>query len=152
MTRAFTGRHMAAILVAFFAVVIAVNVTMARLASRTFGGVVVENSYVASQRFDGWLAAARAQDRAGWRATTGVDAGRLSVTLTRRSAIVADAALTAIVRHPLGRLPDRTLMLRWNPSLHRYVATESLPAGRWLIEIAGRRGATRLRFADETRA
>ena len=37
----FTGRHMAAILVAFFAIVITVNVTMARFAMSTFGGKVV---------------------------------------------------------------------------------------------------------------
>jgi nitrogen fixation protein FixH len=43
---------MAMILVAFFAVVIAVNLLMARLAISTFGGVVVENSYVASQHFN----------------------------------------------------------------------------------------------------
>lgn len=47
----FNGRHMTAILVAFFAVVIAVNVLMARFIICTFGGVVVENSYVASQHF-----------------------------------------------------------------------------------------------------
>ena len=57
--RRFTGYHMAAILVAFFGVIIAVNMVMATLATRTFGGVVVENSYVASQEFNGWLKDAR---------------------------------------------------------------------------------------------
>jgi nitrogen fixation protein FixH len=56
---------MAAIMVAFFAVVIAVNVYMARLASSTFTGVVVENSYVASQHFNRWLDEARAEERLG---------------------------------------------------------------------------------------
>ena len=42
----FTGRHMAAILVTGFGVVIAVNVLMASLAVGTFGGVVVDNQYV----------------------------------------------------------------------------------------------------------
>ncbi|MGE0776676.1 MAG: FixH family protein, partial [Sphingomonadaceae bacterium] len=56
MTRSFTGRHMAIILIAFFGVVIAVNFYMARMAIGTFGGTVVDNSYVASQRFNGWLA------------------------------------------------------------------------------------------------
>ena len=54
-----TGRHVAAIFVAFFAVVIAVNVLMASYAVGGFGGTVVDNSYVASQRFNGWLAQAR---------------------------------------------------------------------------------------------
>ena len=57
MQRAFTGRHMAAIMVAFFGVVIVVNLLNARLASSTFGGEVVENSYVASQDFNRWLVA-----------------------------------------------------------------------------------------------
>jgi nitrogen fixation protein FixH len=59
MGRQFTGgtwRRM----VAFFGVVIAVNLTMARLAIGSFGGVVVENSYVASQKFNGWLDRPRA--------------------------------------------------------------------------------------------
>jgi nitrogen fixation protein FixH len=40
----FTGRHMTAILVGFFGVVIAVNLLMARFATSTFGGIVVENT------------------------------------------------------------------------------------------------------------
>ena len=44
MTRRFTGYHMTAILLAFFGIVVAVNLVMATLATRTFGGVVVENS------------------------------------------------------------------------------------------------------------
>src|SRR3546814_10033574 len=65
--RRFTGWHMTAILIAFFAAVIAVNMLMATVAVRSFGGTVVENSYVASQKFNGWLAQARAQRRLGWR-------------------------------------------------------------------------------------
>ena len=57
----FTGWHMLAICVAFFGVVIAVNVVMADLAISTFSGEVVENSYVASQRFNGWLDEAKAE-------------------------------------------------------------------------------------------
>ena len=58
--RTFTGWHMATILVSFFAIVVGVNLLMARFATSTFGGVVVENSYVASQQFNQplncWLA------------------------------------------------------------------------------------------------
>ena len=59
--RRFTGWHMTTILVAFFAVVITVNIVMARFALSTFGGTVVENSYVASQHYNEWLARAAAQ-------------------------------------------------------------------------------------------
>ncbi|EQB08879.1 hypothetical protein L286_01110, partial [Sphingobium sp. HDIP04] len=67
---------MTAILAAFFAVVIAVNMLMATVAVRSFGGTVVENSYVASQKFNGWLAQARAQQRLGWRDAVTLDAER----------------------------------------------------------------------------
>lgn len=151
MTRRFTGWHMTAILVAFFGVVIAVNATMATFASTTFGGVVVENSYVASQHYDRWLAEARAQDKAGWRAVPSAAAGRLAVALTQRAAAVPDVTLTATARHPLGRLPDRALTLHWDAADERYLADQPLPRGRWLIEIIGARGNERLRFEDEVR-
>src|SRR3546814_332952 len=72
----FTGRHAAMILVAFFGVVIAVNIVMASFALSTFGGTVVDNSYVASQHYNQWLARADAQDRLGWDTTVGLDADR----------------------------------------------------------------------------
>jgi nitrogen fixation protein FixH len=57
MTRKpFTGYHMAAILIGFFGIVIAVNIYMAKVAVGTFGGTVVDNSYVASQNYNEWLA------------------------------------------------------------------------------------------------
>ncbi|MFW2851371.1 FixH family protein [Sphingomonas sp. TX0543] len=151
MTRTFTGRHMTMILVAFFGVVIAVNVMMARFAISIFGGEVVENSYVASQHYDRWLAEARAQVNAGWRADTTGAANRLSVSLTRRGVPAPDVRLTATARHPLGRLPDRVLTLHWDAASARYVADQMLPSGRWLIEIIGLRGTQRLRFEDEVR-
>ena len=61
MKREFTGKHSAAIIVSGFAIIIAVNLFMATLAVRGFGGVIVENSYVASQEFNDWLDAAEEQ-------------------------------------------------------------------------------------------
>lgn len=48
----FTGRHMLLIMLAFFGVVVSVNVTMAVLANTSWTGLIVPNSYVASQHFD----------------------------------------------------------------------------------------------------
>jgi nitrogen fixation protein FixH len=47
-----TGRHVLAITVGAFGLIIAVNVVMAWKAISTFPGLEVENSYVASQEFD----------------------------------------------------------------------------------------------------
>ena len=66
MKKRITGWHAAAGLVAFFGLVIAVTLTMAVYATTTFGGVVVDNSYVASQKYNGWLKAAERQRALGW--------------------------------------------------------------------------------------
>jgi nitrogen fixation protein FixH len=52
MTREFTGRDMAILMVAFFAIVVSVNIAMAVIASGSWTGLVVKNSYVASQQFN----------------------------------------------------------------------------------------------------
>lgn len=134
MTERFTGRHMTGILIAFFAIVIAVNVTMARLAGSTFGGVVVENSYAASQRFNGWLDEAAKEKALGWQADARrTAADRVAVTLTG-----GDRAATLIVataRHPLGRLADRDLVFT-SLGNGRFVSRQTLPKGRWRLRLA----------------
>lgn len=135
MTRRFTGWHMAGIMVSFFAVVIAVNFYMATQASRTFGGVVVENSYVASQRFNGWLADARAQDALGWTATPAVDdAGRVTVALAVEGRPIRGATVKAIATHPVGRLSARSFVLR-ELGNGQYGSAEVLASGRWQLRV-----------------
>ncbi|MBX4975304.1 cation transporter, partial [Rhizobium lentis] len=63
--RGFTGLHMLLATSAFFAVVIAVNVTMAFYASSSWSGLVVENTYVASQEFNRKAAAMKAMATSG---------------------------------------------------------------------------------------
>ena len=140
MIRRFTGRHMLSIMLGFFAVIVAVNVTMATLAARTFGGKVVDNSYVAGQRFNGWLAAARAQERLGWTTSLALDAER-RVTLVAATAAgpLAGAEVSAIARHPVGRAADLALSFRADRA-GRYVSTAALPRGRWLVHVEVARG------------
>ena len=134
-----TGWHFTAIIVSFFAVVITVNLVMARFASSTFGGVVVENSYVASQNYNEWLAAAEAQKALGWTATATRQAdGRVALKLA--GATDPGVTVGAVARHPLGRQSDVAL---------RFVATGAgqflseapLRAGRWKLRIAARSAA-----------
>lgn len=146
----FTGRHMALILIAFFGVVIAVNVQMARLATSTFGGVVVENSYVASQKFNGWLGEARREKALGWQAAAARDGtAALVVMLRDRSgAPLRGAALTVVAAHPLGLAADRTLTLH-ETAPGRYRA--ALPPGRWQLRMTVRAEGQTWRTVDEAR-
>ncbi len=147
--RQFTGRHMAIILVSFFGIVIAVNVTMARYASATFGGLVVDNSYVASQKFNGWLAKARAEKTLGWSADLVRRPDRhLDVTLATAHGTLAGAHLSALVRHPLGRMPERNLSFHDLGDGH-YESVEALPAGRWIVHLeADAQGRTFKQLVD----
>lgn len=130
---------MAAIMVVFFGVVIAVNVLMARFAVSTFGGVVVENSYVASQHFNTWLDEAKAEKALGWKALFGRD-GKDRVAIDLRDAAgkpLTGATVTAVAEHPLGLRHDENLTFR-EEAPGRYGAV--LDAGRWRLRLAANLG------------
>jgi len=148
MTRGFTGRHMLAIMLTFFGVVMAVNFTMATLAARTFGGTVVDNSYVAGQRFNAWLAEGRAQERLGWQSRlTLEDTRRISVALSDREGPLTGAEIRALAHHPLGRAPDVSFTFR-PAGAGRYVSSEALPSGRWSILVRIRQNGRERRLIE----
>jgi nitrogen fixation protein FixH len=148
MSRKFTGYHMAAIMVGFFGIIIAVNLTMARYAVSTFGGIVVENSYVASQEFNGWLEEARKQEALGWDAVTAWRPdNRLAVQL---SGVPQGATVSATARHPLGRQPDHELAFEPNGE-DRFLSTRALPEGRWLLRLEVAAGGREWRRQEELR-
>jgi nitrogen fixation protein FixH len=123
---------MFAILLAFFGTVVAVNFAMASYASSTFGGIVVENSYVASQEFNRWLDQAAAQKALGWTATASRRAdGRIEVALAGPA---REVRLTATARHPLGRRSDQSMTFEPLGG-GRYLSNQGLPAERWTLRL-----------------
>lgn len=145
MTRRFTGLHMALTMILFFGTIIAVNMTMAVLATRTFGGKVIENSYVASQEYNGKLAAARAQDRLGWDIVVALRSDRPQVTLSKDGTPLAGAVVEVAASHPLGRVPECELDMRARND-GQHLGTQALPAGRWRLRITVSRGDDRAVF------
>ena len=149
MSRGFTGRHMWAVMLGFFGLVIAVNFTMAWYASSTFGGTVVDNSYVASQKFNGWLQAARTQEKLGWTTQLGLDDDR-HVTLAMGGPGAAAGTLFAAAgtaHHPLGRAADVPLL--FTPAADgRLHSAAALPGGRWLVRVTVDRDGKQLRLAE----
>lgn len=147
MTGRFTGWHMTVILTGFFAIVIAVNFTMARLASATFGGILAENGYVASQDYNRWIAAARAQDRLGWTARTAVEDGHLVIRTTAGAFAKADVVLV----HPLGRVAEsRPRMAVVSPGVLR--SLDPVRPGRWEAHVTIRAGGHVAQFLAEVTA
>lgn len=142
MTKRFTGWHMMAILVGGFGIVVAVNILMATLAIGSFGGVVVENSYVASQNFNRWLEQAERENALGWNARVLRSGdGRLEV-LTDGAPEGAQA--TVELRHPLGR--SETLAFSLVPAGNgRFLSQNPLPEGRWLVRLTLSHGSDSFR-------
>ena len=145
----FTGRRMAIVMVSFFGVVIAVNLLMATLATRTFGGTVVDNSYVASQNFNTWLQEAREQAELQWHAETSTDpSGRLLSEIRGPAGPLTGAVVEARASHPVGRAPERQLALSpIEPGLYR--SAQPLPAGRWIVRLSVRRDGHEARYLTE---
>ena len=128
----FTGKHMAAVMVAGFGIVVAVNFTMASYATGGFGGVVVENSYVASQKYNHWLKEARLQDATGWEMLAErTDSGTVAVST---SAAPTSTELSAVARRPLGKREVRTLSFE-RVGEDRFVSTAPLDEGRWTLRL-----------------
>jgi nitrogen fixation protein FixH len=135
--RGFTGWHAFAMLFAFFGVVVAVNLYMARDAISTFGGLVVENSYVASQDFNHWLDEAKRSRELGWKAqVTRRSDRRISIIL---SGAPAGTDLAGEAWHPLGRMPDIPLAFAAQAD-GSYLSDKELPYGRWTLRLEARTG------------
>lgn len=133
--REFTGKHMLASIVAFFGVIIAVNLTMAYFANSTWSGLIVKNGYVASQSFDKDLARVRAQDALGW--TVAVTHGDGEVTLIfadRGQAKLDGLSVTGQLRRPATASLDQTLAFSPRSS-GLYAAPANLKPGVWELDV-----------------
>ena len=150
--RPFTGWHMTALLCVFFGVVIGVNLLMATDAMRTFSGTVVENSYVASQRYNAWLESGRRQKALGWTAPVSIGPDQhLAVWPAAHGVALSNVTIVAVATHPLGRVASRALGFTRLPD-GRYRANEILPHGRWLLRIDMRGPGGEAHFDDEVHA
>ncbi|NCN83618.1 MAG: FixH family protein [Sphingomonadales bacterium] len=132
----FTGYHATMIIVAFFAVVVGVNMVMARFALSTFGGTVVDNSYVASQEYNKWLEQARDQQAHGWTVSQIMRSGdraRLNVT-GADGAPLRGVKIAVVAEHPVGRTePFEITFAEDSPG--EYQSVETIPAGRWKLKL-----------------
>ena len=133
--RRLPGRKFLAIMVIGFGVIIAVNITMATFATQTFPGLIVENSYVASQEYNKGLEAGRRQKQMGWQVQSDV-AGEALVVEARNAAgeMLHGARVRALLTHPLGRTEPVQVELREGPD-GRFRAPHTLPPGRWDMEL-----------------
>ena len=121
-----TGRRVALIAGGAFLVMLVPNIVLTVAAVRTFSGLVVPNSYVASQEFDRNRAA---QVALGWQADLAHEGGVLSLRLADAAGQpVRPAALAVTVGRPTTNRDDLPARARGDPVRLRRRRRRSPPA------------------------
>lgn len=133
-----TGWHVLGMFVAGFGIIIAVNVTLAVNAVRTFPGVETDSVYVTSQQFDRDRAA---QDALGWDVVATYGAGVLHLSVEDAEGWVEPELVSAVLGRATTTAQDSTPEFAWDGQA--LVAPATLAPGNWNLRIA-------LRAADGT--
>lgn len=140
----FTGWHMLGIMVLFFGTIITVNLIMAWNASNSWSGLVVQNTYVASQQFNGKVAEAKAFAASGIEGNLTIEAGRVTyrVVDAKGEPVIANDII-ATFKRPVDEREDFTLALEpEGPGL--FVAERDITAGQWIVDISTKRDGTKV--------
>ena len=126
-----TGRHVLAITVGAFSVIIGVNLVLAVQAVRTFPGLEVANGYIASQTFD---ADRKAQEALGWTVSPQYREGRLTLAVTDAEGLPAAVrSLDVLVGRATEEKDDVV------PDFLRvagvWEADVALARGKWMLKV-----------------
>ena len=132
MIRQLTGRHVLAIAICSFAVIVGANMAMLFAATGSFPGLVVKNSYVASQK---WNDEAQAQQALGWKTSVHHAGGRLEVSVAGPDdEPVQGLAISAKIGRPTTDTDDQAVTLMAEGD--RYEGLVQLAPGAWLVELS----------------
>jgi len=132
--RKFTGKHALAVFVGAFGVIISVNLVLAYNAVKTFPGLEVKNSYVASQEFNERL---KEQQALGWEVRAETKGGLLIMHITDKTgAPVEVAELQAVVGRATHVKEDFTPDFTFDGRAYSTPAT--LGKGNWNIRLVAR--------------
>ncbi|MCR9124473.1 MAG: FixH family protein [Phyllobacteriaceae bacterium] len=131
----FTGWHFLAIILAFFGVIISVNLFMAWNATSSWTGLVVKNSYVASQHFNEVTAEKRRQLAMGWKAVPDYADGTLILTLhDATQAPIEGAIITAKLGRPSYEAEDHIVQFAEGEA-GIYAGSTDLASGVWNADV-----------------
>lgn len=131
MQRELTGKHVLIIMLVAFGTIIAANVVMMASAIRTFPGLVVDNSYVASQEFDKKRAA---QEALGWTTAVIYRDGECALNFTNKDgAPVYPEDVTAKIGRSTTTRDDLAPELVMKGA--GFAAPLKLDNGKWVVDI-----------------
>ncbi|MGI9373457.1 MAG: FixH family protein [Hyphomicrobiales bacterium] len=135
MIKEFTGKHMLLLISTFFGVIIAVNLVLAYFAVGTWTGLVVGNSYVASQHFNEELAEGRRMKKLGWRGSLNHDVKGITFRLQGKNGeALAGLSVQAMLKRPTHEQEDTSIQLV-ETAPGSYVAAQKLAPGIWDVDV-----------------
>lgn len=153
---ALRGWHVLAMLLSFFALVIAVNIGFAIAAVQTFPGEDATHPYIQGLKYNEFAATRRAQLAHGWRAEADLhrapEGAEVEVRLRDRAgAPLTGAHVEGELRWPTDSHHDHTLTFT-DAGNGRYVArVDHLAGGRWQLRAQAAKARAALDFeADLT--
>ena len=137
-TFVFTGWHMLATMIAFFGVVIGVNVTLVVFSQSSWSGLVVDDTYRASQRFNAVASQARALALTGIQGQLTLSGHEVRYQLShpQKGPIEADE-VTMIFKRPVGEYQDFPLALQATGN-GGFAGEHSLAKGQWIVDITSK--------------
>lgn len=129
--RKLTGWHVFAIFAGAFGVIIAVNLVLAFKAAGSFPGLVVKNSYVASQTFNDRK---YAQESLGWSAEVSYDAETLVIDIIDKAGQPVQVAKLDVL---IGRSTNVRDDIEASPQFNgeNYQFEVALKNGNWVIML-----------------
>ncbi|QMU59391.1 MAG: nitrogen fixation protein FixH [Boseongicola sp.] len=128
-----TGWHIFGLFVLGFGTIIAVNLTLAFNAVRTFPGLEVKNSYVASQSFEADRAA---QNALNWTVSAHVFDGELVLSFDQDGIKVEPSIENAIFGRATSVIQDQLPEFAFDG--HVFSAPVNAGAGNWNLRIRAR--------------
>jgi nitrogen fixation protein FixH len=125
-----TGWHVLGMFVVGFGVIISVNLTLAYNAVRTFPGIEVKNSYVASQKFDENRSA---QNALNWDVEAQIVDGSLNLSLRDPNGPVEAEIVNALFGRATHTGQDQNLMFKYDGE--KFIAPVVVDAGNWNLRL-----------------
>ncbi len=140
----FTGWHMLGVIGLFFGTIISVNFYMAYQAVHSWSGLVVENTYVASQQFNAKVNEAKQLNASGITDVLSVTPSKIEILITDAKGQPAFAdEVFAIFKRPVGDHQDFRETLQ---PLGRgvYAVERTVQAGHWIVDISALKDGSRI--------
>ncbi|MGY3691637.1 nitrogen fixation protein FixH [Bradyrhizobium sp. USDA 3240] len=150
VARPITGRFVLVTTIAFFAVVISVNMVMMRLAITTLPGTEVDSAYSAGLAYQREIDAAKQQNERDWQVHAHIDRrsdGTAAIALEVRDhagAPLTGLSFLARLERPIDRRADRAIEIgEAGVGTYRGRA-EGVAAGQWDLVIEGNADGRRM--------